>query len=384
MQAYNKTDLHNKYIQEQASDAFEHGYINEESFKKILLAHPFKLYTPNYFIRIALGLLTIVAVICTALLAGLITGAFDTDSLVIFFIFLAAICYVALEFFIKVKHFYNTGVDNILMISVPVFVISGVFSFDLDSSYLFVSLVMLIVCLWLSLRFTDSFMAGLSFCAFFAFILFLYIRPGNFAKAWAPFVMMAVSAIIYFIVTQKLNSGKRSVYQFSLETVRLLTLIAFYASGNSFVIDMSNEIFMLTGNRSFSISWLFWIFTLTIPLLYIVYGVIKKDFLLMRTGLALIAATVFTVRFYFEILPVEIVMLIAGIMLIGVSYVLIKYLKQPRYGYTSDNLYPSKKNALNIEALIIAETFSKQQSTTQDTSLYGGGSGGGGGATGEY
>ena len=103
----------------------------------------------------------------------------------------------------------------------------------------------------------------------------------------------------------------------------------------------------------------------------------------MRTGLGLIAATVFTVKYYYTILPVEMEMLIAGAMLIAGSYVLIKYLKIPKYGFTSEDLYPSKKEAINAEALIIAETFHKQPAIESD-GLYGGGSGGGGGATGEF
>ncbi len=82
-------------------------------------------------------------------------------------------------------------------------------------------------------------------------------------------------------------------------------------------------------------------------------------------------------------MPVEIEMLIAGVVLIAVSYALIKYLKTPKSGFTSEDLYPFKRNTLNAEALIIAETFDKQQ-PTQNSGLYGGGSGGGGGATGEY
>ena len=77
-------------------------------------------------------------------------------------------------------------------------------------------------------------------------------------------------------------------------------------------------------------------------------------------------------------------MLIGGIILIALSYILIKYLAVSRQGYTSVNLYPSKKEILNVEALIIAETFSKKPGEQSQSGLYGGGSGGGGGATSEF
>ena len=103
----------------------------------------------------------------------------------------------------------------------------------------------------------------------------------------------------------------------------------------------------------------------------------------MRTGLGLIAATIFTVKYYYTILPLETEMLGAGIILIALSYALIKYLAAPKYGFTSIDQYPSKKETLHAEALIIAETFSPQ-ANPENNGLYGGGSGGGGGATGEF
>lgn len=65
MTAYNITDLHNRIIQQQASEAFTTSCIGEENYAGILKAHPDKLYTPNYFIRLALGALTLVAVLFT-------------------------------------------------------------------------------------------------------------------------------------------------------------------------------------------------------------------------------------------------------------------------------------------------------------------------------
>jgi len=103
----------------------------------------------------------------------------------------------------------------------------------------------------------------------------------------------------------------------------------------------------------------------------------------MRTGLGLIVATIFTIKYYYAILPTEIEMLMGGILLIAVSYALIKYLTTPKHQYTSLNIYQSKNDILNVEALIVAETFNSKPAI-ENNQLYGGGSGGGGGATGEF
>ncbi len=81
MIAYNTTDLHNRIIQQQASEAFRASCIGEASLAGILKAHPDKLYTPNYFIRLALGALTFVVVLFSIFLAVLLFGI-DSATLV--------------------------------------------------------------------------------------------------------------------------------------------------------------------------------------------------------------------------------------------------------------------------------------------------------------
>src|SRR5881275_1468492 len=100
MQAYKHKDLCNKLVQQKASEAFEAQHISAETYKTILEAHPSALYTPNFFIRIALGLLTIVAVFFFGLLVWLITGASNDYAFVVLFVFLCIVCYTALELLI--------------------------------------------------------------------------------------------------------------------------------------------------------------------------------------------------------------------------------------------------------------------------------------------
>jgi hypothetical protein len=384
MQAYSKIDLCNKHIHEQATEALQTGCISNVSNNKILQAYPSKLYTPNYFIRIALGLLTIVAVLFSGLLLFLLFSMPEKGTMPLL-IFLAILCYITLEFLVKSKRYYNAGVDNVLMIIVIAFIGGAFFISDYETPWLAMSGVIMAIALWMSIRFTDAFMAMVSYCCLFMFLFLLYLKSGNIAKATAPLMMMVVSALVYFMM-KKLVDSKTFIYRFCLKAVTFLTFVTFYISGNYFIVkELSNQMFQLqlSPNDPILIGWLFWTLTLTIPPAYIIYGVIKKDFLVMRTGLGLIAATIFTVKYYYTILPAEIEMLIGGIVLIALSYTLIKYLATPKYGFTALDLYPSKKVALNAEALIIAETFNKQPAI-ENHGLYGGGSGEGGGATGEF
>lgn len=385
MTAYNTTDLDNRLIQQQASEAFRTSCIGEESLARILKAHPDKLYTPNYFIRLALGVLTFVAVLFITFLFVLFFGTNNDGALITLLLLMGIACYVALELMIKSKKYYNAGVDNTLMISCIILIISALFISG-DSSYILISAVTTILSLWLCLRFTDAFMASVFYLAFFIFVFLLYVKLGAIAKATAPLLMMAASAIVYFILKKIEKNERIAHYLFAIDTVEFLTLVSFYASANYFVVkEVSDQMFglHLSVHHGIFLGWLFWILTVIIPPLYVLYGIFKKDFLFIRTGMGLIAATIFTIRYYHAILPTEIAMLIAGILLISISYFLIKYLSTTRNGYTFQNLHPADKNLLNAEALIIAQTFGTGRKVESNT-LYGGGSGAGGGATGDF
>lgn len=386
MPAYNFTDLYNQIVQQQASDAFLTGGISEESYKKILQSHTCKLYTPNYFIRIALGAVTVIAILFTAILFGLLFASSGSGAFVVLCLFLGIVCYGALELLVKNKNYYNAGVDNILMASVIVFIITAFFLYDNTADYILISGIAMALSLYLCLRFTDAFMAIISYLSIFIFVFLLYLDLGAIAKSTAPFLMIFISASIYSLMKSLAKKESLMIYDFCTKCVMLLTLLTFYASTNYFVVkELSNQMFrmQLILHDSIPMGWLFWVTTFAIPVIYIFYGVKRKDFLFIRTGLGLIAATIFTVRYYHNIFSAEISMLIAGSIIIALSYALIKYLEISKHGFTSRNLHPGNKNLLNAEALIIAQTFGHSPKT-ESSNIFGGGTGGGGGATGNF
>ncbi len=175
----------------------------------------------------------------------------------------------------------------------------------------------------------------------FRFFFLLYVKLGAIAKATAPLLMMAVSAVSYCMLKKIEKNERAKIYLFPINTVKFLTLVPFYSSANYFVVkELSNAMFglHLSVNDDIPLGWLFWIFVI-IPPAYAVYGILKKDFLFLRTGLGLVAGTVFTIRYYYTLLPTEIFMLIGGLLLMALSYYLIKYLRTSRYGYTFQNLH---------------------------------------------
>ena len=384
MQAYKNSSLYNKYVRQQASEAFRSKSISAASYEKIVQAHSFDLYTPNYFIRIALGLLTIVAVLFSTLLIWLISGASGDNATVVLLILTALICYTALELFVRSRQYYNAGIDNVLMCSVVIYILSVFLINDYANSYIITSVFMLILCLWLCIRFTDAFMAMLSCCSLLLLVFFICMKMGDVAKTIVPFILMITSAIVYFITKKLLNKQQSLFYDFCLKSVLFLTLIIFYTSGNYFIVkELSDKIFPDSTGNSIPLGSFFWIFTITIPPAYLFWGILKKDILFIRTGIGLIAATIFTIRYYYTFFPAEIEMLVIGILVIATSYVLIKHLRTPKHGFSFEKDAYNKNDLRNAEALIIAQVFGKKTSETKGFE-FGGGSSGGGGATGNY
>jgi hypothetical protein len=155
------------------------------------------------------------------------------------------------------------------------------------------------------------------------------------------------------------------------------------------VRETGNDLFNLglEPGQGIPLGWLFWILTLFIPLLYIAAGIRNKDSILIRSGLILVFAGVLTFRNYHHILATEIALVLGGILLTLIAYGLTRYLKYPKHGFSSEEFQdPNSLGRIQIESLVIAQTFGTHQVQLPDSGHtdFGGGSGGGGGAGGEF
>jgi uncharacterized membrane protein YgcG len=81
-------------------------------------------------------------------------------------------------------------------------------------------------------------------------------------------------------------------------------------------------------------------------------------------------------------MPIEGAMTLGGILMIGLAYGVIQYLKQPKHGFTYEEDLAAE-GAIQLESLVIAQTMSAAPQP-DESFKFGGGTGGGGGASGEY
>ena len=97
----------------------------------------------------------------------------------------------------------------------------------------------------------------------------------------------------------------------------------------------------------------------------------------------MIAAIVFTVRYYHHVAPLEVAMSIGGTIMILLAYIVTQYLTPPKHGFThAEPNYQKLKGLLNLESLIVTETFNQATPVEPEKGFdFGGGSAGGAGST---
>jgi hypothetical protein len=381
---YDKTGLHNVKVFNVASRFHQKGLISDEELSAIKDAYPSPFYTPNLFVRIGFFILTCIISSFGCGLLSLLFGESGIISTYGWFVFLALINYVALEVLVNQNKYYKAGIDDALIwISGGLLVGSCVAMVDdyLRDSPIAISAFVFIVSAIFTLRYTYLPAAIVTYMALFVLLFFSWQEAGDTGILTMPFLLMAFSGLICW-ACKKLESQQAGYYYSEcLIAVRVVALITLYLSGNYYVVKELGDMLNGTVSETIPLAWFFWLWSIALPFVYIALGVRTSSLLLIRTGLLLIAAAVFTFRNYYHVLPIELALTIAGIAMAGLAWFLIRFLKTPKAGFTSEQLGIKKNDdELNVESLVVAETFSDGPDAP-DTNIFGGGQFGGGGSS---
>lgn len=386
MIAYNKTWLANLRLQAQLKKQLNKGCITDAEFKSIQEKYPVEFYTPNLFVRIGLVILTCVIVLFGSGLLTLMTGFNAVDKAGWYF-FLGALTYIGLELMVHLKHHYRSGVDDaLLFISGCMFAVGFTMMLFHNEVALPLSFFIFIISLIFTLRFTDMLMAAVTCGAFFAFIFFGWMKIVPSGLNTVSFIMMLVSVGVYLAAV--VNSKKASFmnYENCLVVAQVISLTALYAAGNYYIVQTLGGEFNVSSTaipKALPFGGFFWAWTILLPFIYLGLGIRKKDAILLRIGLVLIAAAAITFRTYYHILPVDIALTIVGAAVLGIAYSIMQYLKVPKHGFTyAEQDDSNMMDNLKVESLIVAETFAKAPvAPANDGVKFGGGDFGGGGSS---
>lgn len=384
--AYNETWLYNLEVIKETKRWFKANLIEQPQFNAISETYATHFYHPNFIIRILIFIATLIGLSgATGVLALLISSA---DEVVIFIMcLLYGVCsfVVVDKMIIKKSHHYKSGLTEALIYHGCGFTIVG-FTGLIDFEMLPTLLITLIVLSFAAYRYLDlltTLASGLTF----AFLIFYELfELGGIFKQIIPFVFILMFALIYFITRRLKTKSNLSIWNNNLLILESLSLVIIYVAGNYLVVRELSVNMMdleIVESEDIPFAFVFYALTILIPVAYLYFGIRKKDFALLRTSLIVLAFSVFTFKYYYGFGHPEITLTIAGIALLGISLILLNYLKVMRAGYVRENILSEKWGGMNAEAFVISQTMGGNQVST-DSYQGEGGSFGGGGASGNF
>ncbi|OKS89248.1 hypothetical protein [Mucilaginibacter polytrichastri] len=386
---YDKFWLDNLLIHQQ-TDNLHTGCITPEEKKAIKNQYPVGFNMHSLLARAGFGILTFIIVIfSTGLTSLVLADIFKNEALFLLPIFLGIGCYAMLETMVKQKNYFHSGVDEVLLWMSAAYVIGG-FVWAVNDyqhqHYTLCSLFVFALSLYLSIRFADVLMSAVTCASLLSFIFFAWRGLGSFGMLTLPFALLIASVAVYIIALQLSRKLIAKYYTKCLITAQLVGLVIAYASVNYYVVQkLGSELNHLPDTAPIPFGFIFWIFTILLPFAYIGRGLVKKDTILLRLGLLLVAAAVFTFRYYHHILSAEAALTIGGSVILALTYGIIKYLKTPKHGITyAESNTAHVLDKLNVEGLIVAQTITTPVAPPDTGSRFGGGSFGGGGSSSNF
>jgi hypothetical protein len=388
MIAYDKIKLNKLLLTDIAKYFKRCDLITDEELIAIGKSKSTTYHRTNIFIRAGVLFLTMLLAFSSCGLMVLFTGL---DSFITGFkialLFFAMLTISALEYFIKNKNNYASGIDDGLLYfalcSFALFLGLTVEPNGNAANILFYGLLSL-AGLAAFIRYTDALVATVSYCTFLATCFFMVMLISPIAKLIMPFVIFILSMIAYILVKKKSQQFVFRFYLKGLECLQWAALLSLYFSVNYFVVREASVNFfdmILKSGEEIPLYFLFYFFTITIPLVYVFMGIKNKDSIRLNCGLILIAVSIATIRYYHQILPLEYALTLGGLLLLAIAALLFRYLKTPKKGFTSKE---DKGNrnwfSKDVEAILIAQSMAYQQPEVPADNLQGGGKFGGGGA----
>ncbi len=401
MKAYNEQWIYNREVLIQAGRWHRQGLLSDEQMAAARQTYPVEFRQTNGFLEIGLFLFTTVAILACYLLPASIFLSMSANQTVdaLFNIAFGVGVGVVGRVLINRRLLYRNGIDNAFVVT-----LTGFLAFGLNqllpnglslATHCLVTLPLLLLVLW---YYGDTLIAFFVLATFYAFVFDSMLKI-SWGKDALPFVMMAISGVLYAGVRQILRRTINEVYyNDALNLTQWISLIVLAASGNYFVVRELNGLLLesrpgssiVTGAPELALPALFWFLTFAIPAIYLWQGLTKKGpqpplrMLLILGTLGLIAA-VMTLHEYTAVLPLNVALTLGGLVLIGIAVFGIRYLSLPKYGFTDapDDDSPNEL-FINAATVIAVQAAGSAAHGPKDNLRYGGGNFGGGGSEGNY
>ncbi|MBF4491382.1 hypothetical protein IR010_02435 [Flavobacterium sp. MR2016-29] len=388
MIVHDKNLLDNEALLEEANSLQSGGFISKEQNNLIKKELPAFRSQSNILVRFGFFLLG-------SFLYSSICGAFSLIGMAGEDFYFKICCYIfaAVGFggaeLLANQNYRNHGLDDAFILG-AILNLGFAVAFTTDGYELVIAVFVAATSFFMYRRYLHI-MALAVFCLASSAILFYGLFEfGAIGKTILPFVTMLFSAVFYFFTKKTVHNLTETYYYNGLLLVNSFCLILFYLSCNYLVVRELSV--LLLGNEilpgtDIPFAVFFYGFTLIVPIVYLVQALKTKDRIMLWISFLAIGFSIYTIRFYYSVLPIEVALTLGGAILFAIAYFSIKKLKEKDSGLTFRPDRINNSSAfLNAEALIVASTFGlkpevKPQSSPMD---FGGGGFSGGGSGGSF
>jgi len=386
--AYNLEELEKHEILSYAKDLNKSQVISQVQLDGIKNKVKSNLYSPSIFMRILLFILSLIGLSTVLGPVALIMGidsevGIRVEAFVVGFSILLLLDFVLIK---ESKH-YKSGVTEAALV-VGLVLFSGGLLGEPNYNPIIYLVYGLAITLFAAIRYLNSagLIAALGFAG--AIVFQVLYNFGGLAQALIPFAIMVLYALLFWGI-KKLQSQKPSfIFDDYFTLSKVFCLLMVYVAGNYFVVrELSVELMgvNIEPGGDIPFAFLFYFFAGFIPLGYLFYGIKRKSILFIRVALLTVVLSIITLKIYFSLGAPIVTITLSGAIMIGLALVLLRYLKEPKYGFTREKLLHDKWDSSELTAFVVSQSLSGHQVEVNDeNSEYGGGSFGGGGAGSEF
>lgn len=381
MLAYNKEKLGNGLLVSEAKELYKMKFISKAQLAEIATQLPLLQSNGNLLVRIGfflLGCFLFSSVMGSIML--LFAPLMDNNYKAMVY-FYALIGLVGAEW-LAAKNYHKHGLDDAFVLSMQG-AFYGAVGLSLEDS-LPVFIMMVVIGLVCCIRYVHTLSALISCIGLVGLLFDLITEQQLMDTIFLPFVGFLLAVGIY-VVYRKLHSNPKCyLYGNALRVTKVFGLVLGYFSLNYMVVrELSQSLMGITVEEGTDIplAFLFYGFTFLVPLFYIGCSVFTKDRMMLIVGILTLGYSFFTIRYYHQLLPLEIALLLGGLVLFAVVFAAISILKHKETGVTFKPDRSSDSGLLlNAQAIILSTQTDVKPVASENNMPFGGGGFSGGGA----
>jgi hypothetical protein len=284
------------------------------------------------------------------------------------------------------KNYFKHGLDDAFIVCSQLALYIGVGI--LFESFLAVYLTMFVFGALFCIRYVNALSMFVNCIGLIAFIFLAITEHSVIPKALLPFIAFSIAVILYKIYLKLNTVVDLYYYELVFQNLKIFSLVLAYFSLNYMMVRELSESLLnveVLPGEDIPLAFVFYATTFIIPAIYIGYSLFKKDRIILFVGILTFAYSIFTIRYYHQLLPIEVALVIGGIALFLVAYLSIKRLQFRETGLTFKPDRGSDSSLLkNAQALIVSSQVANAPDPNQSDMPFGGGGFSGGGAGESY